>query len=361
MNKRPLFLIHPSSFILHPFLMLPFPADSGSTLGLYFGVPCTNLRDYTEEGGSEGVVVRLPVLGLWADRLKLVSDALGIVINNGSGTIQRQLPTHPVEPYLQDFLRCQSWRLIGGRGVITNGPAGEPAFRSNTELKAGGYAPGLAHLEFVFARPPYLVLSDSALAGVPAPKELGRYVQRQVQIDGTFVDLPGFSLKWKNAVPEETIKKSAVKLFPCREMTYTCWDWPDYPDAAIQDTLGKVNAADFDGAIFGGPTNPYPPGTVLYLGGSWEPLEIKNPYQPLPSEDRSEFCLWKITHKFQYRKEGHNFFYRASTNQFEEVVKARGSQTGQPPFESGDFNALFSLPVLPGLRAVPSIQPRRIP
>lgn len=196
--------------------------------------------------------------------------------------------------------------------------------------------------------------------------ELHRYVTRDYSFASRNLTLPPNWLYWASDLNAVTgavtadkvpIPEGATKAFPVVNLLYTWHDIPWYPEAAIQNCIGKVNAitsttvANPDGKWDYHPSldatnmplrtlNGYAPGTLLFDGV----------HSLLEHTNAAGQWVCTITYSFIYRATGWNKFLRFETNAFESVVTKKSIGKAQANWEylydSASFNSLFQLPIV---------------
>lgn len=128
-------------------------------------------------------------------------------------------------------------------------------------------------------------------------------------------------------------------MVPYREIQYV-WHYVPGPINRLLDVsdayYGTVNDRLFDSLVIGGVEYGYAAGTLLYLGMDYEPVPST------PAGNR----IFKVTHKFAFRKQGWNTAYRpnsASINTAGDWDAVRSRRGRRPPYASSNMLKLFQV------------------
>jgi hypothetical protein len=317
---------------------------------------------YQEEWNQDSAQITRIFIGPWVTRQVFLFWALGASWslqdpnNPNGGIIQRALPAqHPEFPWLY----AQSARLLRGQGAWRDNPYVGPQDECGNIAQTGGIAPiGYA------AKPiPMIAYFDhetgsdanSAMYAVtyqpvdyeirqtpdPIAGELSRFVTRSFNYASKAQTIPASRLYFTfGAGKKFQVPEPGVWIFNSQEITYTWHMVPDLPISAINNCLGKVNIAPFDGAPG---YELYGPGTLLCLA----PETVRK-------RGLTGRIYWDITYKFlhvdngdQMTARGHNYFpyFNNLTNMLSfEHATLDGTETGQELFARTDFNQLFTVP-----------------
>jgi hypothetical protein len=306
---------------------------------------------YSEEFGVDQTSARRVFVGPWVTRYDFLAWALGYTYsvpnssNAQQGQLIRFLPAqHPEFPWLF----ATNVKLRDGYGAWTQNPyvGAQDECGNITTNPATGYAtnplPMIGYFdpatgsdalsciyEVTYQALDYEVRDASYLPN----GEMSRWVTKTVTFSNKAQQVPFGWLKWADGTAGAPTEPGLL-IFGTMELTYRWRQVPDIPWLAIQNTVGTVNQANFDG------DNGYPtffPGTLLC-----QSPEVERHRGPTGR------VMWDILYKFAFLPVGWNSFPRRDTSGsflgYFPVVFGSGSQAGQPLYKPADFTQLFVPP-----------------
>ncbi|MES2342329.1 MAG: hypothetical protein V4597_11670 [Pseudomonadota bacterium] len=292
---------------------------------------------------------------------------------NPNGVLHRSLPAaHPEQPWLF----ASRMELMQGIGAMINNPQvfAQDVFGNfaldnlNQRIVLPMIAyhdtvndfPGYGRYAVTYSARDYELRSDAEVQ-LQASGELSRYVSRFWTYSALMLPLGSLTSqlyyggdlakaatvidpKDKKVPPTDkvtlagqNVPEPGAKIIPMQQLTYKWHQVPDVPEAAIDNCVGHVNGATFDGAPG---ARAYPPGTLL----CHPPQRERTPRSIVGR------ISWTITYRFDYRAQGWNFFPAADGQYYlagfynDRNDAVLGKVPDHLLYEGADFNALFKPP-----------------
>lgn len=328
---------------------------------------------YRERWREDDMSVWRVFNGPWADYKAFVDWLLGYSttipdpFNPGGLLLSRTPPhQHPKFPWMfawevEELTGVGAWRddpsvhiwdangfaLQGGDPLDVFGP--HPPIENpiiayfNTSGALGAQGENCCNVRVRYTHRDYEIRNDAAAWQQPT-RELSRYVSRFFKPAIIHLPLARLTNNLKFIEGEfinQVIPEAGAKLLPTLQLTMVWHQVPDIPWDAFNACTGRINANAFDGAPG---YRSYPPGTLLC-----QAPEVKR------MRSVTGRVIWQMTYRFDYRGNLTALNGAPVTwNHFPDgagvFAQARfpaGPQfpTGQPVYESADFDQLFRPPL----------------
>jgi len=308
---------------------------------------------YQEEFGIDASRATRLFVGPWITRYDFVQWALGWTFsipsatNPGQGQLVRLLPAqHPEFPWLF----AMHVKLVKGLGAWTNNPyvgAQDECGNVATDPVTGyavnpipmicyfDEATGLDTHSCLYAVDYEAVDYEIRDTSYLPNGEMSRWVTKSFTFSSKALSVPSNRLQFADG--SGPIPEPGIQILGSQEWTYLWRQVPDVPWSAIQNSVGGVNNAPFDGDP-GWPS--FPTGTMLCL--SPETIRHRGPTGRI---------VWDVAYKFLYfdpnpgGPSGHNYFPKISGSTLTWVLGTMdGTTTGQTLYPSVDLTKLFVPP-----------------
>lgn len=255
----------------------------------------------------------------WNQRAEFMASMLGFPTNIGPVLLRALPEVHPD----YEWMRAARCELINGLGYPGAGSAGQLAYKVRDSQGNASNTPGYAVYRVTYRGFNYEFHQDAEAQASPIG-EMCRYVERLQTYAGESVTYPDGSFQWgpgEGTFTDKTIFEAVPRNLLTKQLTYIWHQVPLVPNTAIENCIGRVNSAVFDGR--------YPVNTLLFIAPEVEPIF-----------DVVGNVIFNIKYQFIYRSDGWNKLL-APDGRFRAVV--RKADTTKSIYETADFAQLFTL------------------